>query len=69
MIGTAITLHDTRLWHGCAVVEKYDATALGVSGGGGEYSVQSGERVTSWAMLHQHRADHLLRLQVPVRGN
>ena len=24
------------------VVEKYDATALGVSGGGGEYSVQSG---------------------------
>ena len=26
------------------VVEKYDATALGVSGGGGEYSVQSGEQ-------------------------
>ena len=30
-----------RLYH--KMVEKWDATAIGKSGGGGEYSVQTGE--------------------------
>jgi hypothetical protein len=34
-----------------SVVEKYDATALGVSGGGGEYSVQSGNHGAQCAMI------------------
>lgn len=45
LTNAARKLHEIELWHWCAVVEKYDATALGVSGGGGEYSVQSGECV------------------------
>jgi alpha,alpha-trehalase len=39
----------TKFFH--KMVEKYDATALGVSGGGGEYSVQSGFGWTNGVML------------------